>query len=126
MIAAPLALGALAQEADLCQYGPDPKLPAPYRGLPPTMKIANPAAWDDRLPRAAQGYTVTGIATGMKIPRQTLVLPNGDILVAEGRGGADPTLTPKDFIAGISRRKGSLKRISLCCRAARLAIPVAC
>ena len=35
------ALGALAQEADLSQYGPDPKLPAPYRGLLPTMKIAN-------------------------------------------------------------------------------------
>ena len=94
LIAAPLALGALAQEADLPQYGPDPKLPAPYRGLLPTMKIANPATWDDRRPRAAQGYTVTAIATGLKIPRQTLVLPNGDILVAEGRGGADPTLTP--------------------------------
>ncbi len=101
VIAAPLALGALAQEADVSQYGPDPKLPPPYRGLLPTMKIANPAAWDDRRPRAAQGYTVTAIATGLKIPRQTLVLPNGDILVAEGRGGADPTLTPKDFIAGI-------------------------
>jgi len=106
LIAAPLALGALAQETDLSQYGPDPKLPAPYRGLLPTMKIANPAAWDDRRPRAAQGYTVTAIATGLKIPRQTLVLPNGDILVAEGRGGADPTLTPKDFIAGIIKAKG--------------------
>ena len=106
MIAAPLALGALAQEADLSQYGPDPKLPAPYRGLLPTMKIANPAAWDDRRPQAAQGYTVTAIATGLKIPRQTLVLPNGDILVAEGRGGADPKLTPKDFIAGIIKAKG--------------------
>ena len=106
LIAAPLALGALAQEADLPQYGPDPKLPAPYRGLLPTMKIVNPATWDDRRPRAAQGYTVTAIATGLKIPRQTLVLPNGDILVAEGRGGADPTLTPKDFIAGIIKAKG--------------------
>lgn len=42
LLAAPLALGALAQEADLSQYGPDPKLPPPYRGLLPTMKIAGP------------------------------------------------------------------------------------
>ena len=45
----------------------------------------------------AQGYTVTAIATGLRIPRQTLVLPNGDILVAEGRGGAEPTLTPEGY-----------------------------
>ena len=42
-----------------------------------------------------------------KIPRQTLVLPNGDILVAEGRGGAAPKLTPKDVIAGFIKAKGT-------------------
>lgn len=70
------------------------------------MKIANPAPWGEKQPRAPQGYSVTAIATDLKIPRQTLVLPNGDILVAEGRGGADPTLTPKDFIAGIIKARG--------------------
>jgi glucose/arabinose dehydrogenase len=101
-----MVLGASAQQPQSAQYGSDPKLPAPYRGLLPTMKIASPAGWGDRLPRAAQGFTVTAIATNLKIPRQTLVLPNGDILVAEGRGGNDPTLTPKDLIAGIIKAEG--------------------
>jgi glucose/arabinose dehydrogenase len=70
------------------------------------MKIASPAAWGDERPTVPEGYTVTAIATDLKIPRQTLVLPNGDILVAEGRGGADPTLTPKDLIAGIIKAEG--------------------
>ena len=29
-------------------------------------------------------WTIRAIATDLKVPRQTLVLPNGDILVAEG------------------------------------------
>jgi glucose/arabinose dehydrogenase len=101
-----LSQPASAQSASSEQYGPDPKLPEPYRGLLPTMKIANPAPWGENRPRAPQGYSVSAIATDLKIPRQTLVLPNGDILVAEGRGGADPTLTPKDFIAGIIKARG--------------------
>jgi glucose/arabinose dehydrogenase len=101
-----LLLSASGKAADDEQYGPDPKLPPPHRGLLPTMKIADPAPWGERRPRAPQGYTVTAIATDLKIPRQTLVLPNGDILVAEGRGGADPTLVPKDLIAGIIKAHG--------------------
>jgi glucose/arabinose dehydrogenase len=55
-----------------------------------------------------QGYTVTAIATDLKVPRQALVLPNGDILVAEGKGGKDaPALRPKDFIAGFVMEQGS-------------------
>lgn len=88
------------------QYGADPKLPEPHRGLLPTMKIADPAAWGDQRPKVPEGYAISAIATDLRIPRQTLVLPNGDILVAEGRGGADPTLTPKDFIAGIIKARG--------------------
>src|SRR5690606_13793722 len=41
------------------------------------------------------------------IPRQTLVLPNGDILVAEGRGGYAKPLKPKDVIAGIIKSRGT-------------------
>ena len=70
------------------------------------MKIANPAPWGDQRPAVPEGYTITAIATGLGIPRQTLVLPNGDILVAEGRGGGAPKLTPKDFIAGDHQGKG--------------------
>ena len=42
----------------------------------------------------------------MQIPRQTLVLPNGDILVAEGSGGTAPTVRPKDMIAGYIKSLG--------------------
>ncbi|RZJ84820.1 MAG: sorbosone dehydrogenase family protein, partial [Massilia sp.] len=38
-----------------------------------------------------------------------LVLPNGDILVAEGRGGKAAKLKPKDVIAGYIKAKGNTK-----------------
>src|SRR5690606_6189666 len=40
------------------------------------------------------------------IPRQTLVLPNGDILVTEGTGGYAPALQPKDIVAGFIKSLG--------------------
>lgn len=88
-------------------YGPDPSLPAPERGLLPDMTVAEPAPWDDRQPTVPQGYRITAIASDLGIPRQTLVLPNGDILVAEGRGGNAPALKPKDVIAGYIKGKGT-------------------
>jgi glucose/arabinose dehydrogenase len=100
-------LAACGAEPGPPQYGADPRLPEPQRGLLPTMKIAKPAAWGDRLPTVPPGYTVTAIATDLGIPRQTLVLPNGDILVAEGRGGNAPKLNPKDMIASIIKAKGT-------------------
>jgi glucose/arabinose dehydrogenase len=89
------------------QYGAEPPLPEPQRGLLPDMTIAQPVPWGDQKPTVPQGYAIAAIATDLKIPRQTLVLPNGDILVAEGRGGSAPALTPKDFIAGIIKAKGT-------------------
>ncbi len=88
-------------------HGPTPRLPEPDRGLLPTMNIADPAEWRDRRPVVPQGYRIDAIATDLKIPRQTLVLPNGDILVAEGKGGNAPKLTPKDVIAGYIKGKGT-------------------
>ena len=81
------------------QYGANPALPEPQRGLLPSMVISRPAAWGDERPAVPQGYTIKAIATDLKIPRQTLVLPNGDILIAEGSGGGAPVLRPKDFVA---------------------------
>jgi glucose/arabinose dehydrogenase len=89
------------------QYGAAPELPAPERGIMPDMVIASPAEWGDKVPTVPEGYTVTAIAKDLKIPRQTLVLPNGDILVAEGRGGSAPDLKPKDVIAGYIKAKGT-------------------
>jgi len=89
------------------EYGATPNLPEPERGILPSMKIAEPTPWSDQLPTVPQGFRVQAIATDLKIPRQTLVLPNGDILVAEGRGGNAPKLKPKDVIAGYIKAKGN-------------------
>lgn len=84
-----------------------PDLPPPQRGLLPKMGIANPGPWGDRRPTVPDGWTITPIATDLQIPRQTLVLPNGDILVAEGKGGSAPPLRPKDIVAGTIKAKGT-------------------
>lgn len=89
------------------QYGSSPDLPKPERGILPTMKIAQPAAWGDQQPTVPQGFTISAIATDLKIPRQILILPNGDILVAEGKGGSASALKPKDVIAGYIKSKGT-------------------
>ena len=109
-LAAPLALlAACGSEGAPQQYGQDPRLPEPHRGLLPSMKIADPAPWGQERPTVPQGYRITAIATGLGIPRQTLFLPNGDILVAEGRGGSAPALRPKDIIAGLIKAKGTTR-----------------
>ena len=86
-----VALAACSGKApELEQYGGNPEMPKPHRGLMPDMTIAKPAQWGDTLPTVPKGYRISAIATDLSIPRQTLVLPNGDILVAEGRGGSAP------------------------------------
>ncbi|PIL38029.1 PQQ-dependent sugar dehydrogenase [Massilia psychrophila] len=94
-------------DANLDQYGPEPTLPEPERGLLPSMKIAEPIPWGNQQPTVPQGYTISAIATNLKIPRQTLVLPNGDILVAEGKGGNASPMKPKNLIAGYIKSKGT-------------------
>ncbi|WP_115511017.1 PQQ-dependent sugar dehydrogenase [Xanthomonas arboricola] len=101
------ALASCGKAPELKQHGTSPELPAPDRGLLPDMTIAEPAAWGERKPTVPAGYRIAAIATGLGIPRQTLVLPNGDILVAEGRGGNAPNLKPKDVIAGTIKAKGN-------------------
>ncbi len=100
-------LAACSGEVEAPQYGQNPNLPQPERGILPDMVIAEPAQWGDQRPTVPEGYTITAIATDLKIPRQTLLLPNGDILVAEGKGGNAPSLKPKDVIAGYIKSKGT-------------------
>ncbi|MDR7232214.1 glucose/arabinose dehydrogenase [Caulobacter sp. BE264] len=65
-------------------YGPNPTLPEPSRSLLPTVKISKVVGWsNDAKPRAPAGFTVQPFATGLDHPRWLLVLPNGDVLVAE-------------------------------------------
>ncbi|VVN01437.1 hypothetical protein PS645_03310 [Pseudomonas fluorescens] len=103
-----LLLSACGADGDETQArGPDPKMPEVQHTLLPSMKIAEPVAWGEQKPTVPEGYSVTAIATDLKIPRQTLVLPNGDILVAEGRGGSAAKLKPKDVIASYIKAKGN-------------------
>lgn len=101
-----IALSACDGDPDPVQYGPTPELPEPRRGLLPAMTIPRPANWGSDRPTVPQGYKIEPIATDLKIPRQTLVLPNGDILIAEGSGGNAPSLRPKDIIAGFIKNLG--------------------
>ncbi len=96
-----------SNDEDMVLYGAEPTIPDPERGLLPNMTIAEPAPWGDQVPTVPDNYSVTAIATDLLIPRQTIVLPNGDILVAEGRGGNAPKLKPKDVIAGYIKAQGN-------------------
>jgi len=64
--------------------GAEPVLPDPQSSLIPTVKVAPARGWPQGAkPNAAEGLTVTAFATGLTHPRWLLVLPNGDVLVAE-------------------------------------------
>jgi glucose/arabinose dehydrogenase len=103
---ASLTLAACGSEPAAPEYGPDPTLPAPERGLLPSMVIPRPTGWSDARPVVPEGYSIAPIASGFGICRQTLMLPNGDILVTEGTGGGAPALRPKDIIASFIKGLG--------------------
>ncbi|WP_443970639.1 PQQ-dependent sugar dehydrogenase [Sphingobium sp. CR28] len=69
-------------ESDL--QGREPKFTEQRRQILPTVKIAKPVGWAaDAAPTAPRGLSVTRFAAGLDHPRTMLLLPNGDILVAE-------------------------------------------
>ena len=98
-----------ASDPKLNQTGATPDLPQVNETLVPAMKISPPANWNGETPTVPAGFTVSAFATDLKIPRQMLVLPNGDVLIAEGRGGHAPPLRPKDVIAGVIKKQGNTK-----------------
>jgi glucose/arabinose dehydrogenase len=64
--------------------GPNPELPEPSYSAIPTIKVATAKGWTNGgTPKAAEGLDVVAYATGLQHPRWLLVLPNGDVLVAE-------------------------------------------
>ena len=85
--AALLALGACAEPARFTVAegsGANPALPAPSRALIPTVNIAPARGWAaDAMPTPAPGLRVQPFARDLDHPRWLLVLPNGDVLVAE-------------------------------------------
>jgi glucose/arabinose dehydrogenase len=61
-------------------------LPAPKTG---PLVAARPLTlpYQGQSPRLPEGFTATPFVTGLEHPRRLLVLPNGDVLVAEQRAG---------------------------------------
>src|SRR5690625_3932756 len=61
LVAATVALLLAAcgnSDPDLAQYGPNPELPEPRRGLLPDMTMPEPAPWGDQLPTVPEGYKI--------------------------------------------------------------------
>jgi len=89
-----LALAACGDEATQTVaegQGASPKLPPPRQGLIPTINIAPARGWaEGALPRPGGGLRVAAFAEGLDHPRQLIVLPNGDVLVAETNGPKRP------------------------------------
>ncbi len=88
------------------QIGPNPPLPEPHQYLLPPMHVSSVVGWKEgEAPQVAAGLQVKALATGLKNPRSLLVLPNGDILVAESGGPTPPVNRPKEIIMGWLERK---------------------
>jgi glucose/arabinose dehydrogenase len=61
-------------------------LPAPHSG-PIMTNTSLVIPYAGQAPRVPEGFTVTPFVTGLEHPRRLLVLPNGDVIVAEQRVG---------------------------------------
>ena len=64
--------------------GREPKFTEPRRQIIPTVEIAKVVGWaKDAAPTPAKGLKVNRFFSGLDHPRNLLLLPNGDVLVAE-------------------------------------------
>ena len=73
-----------AQLPEQATVGANPNLPRPNESIIPTVNISKAKGWPEGgKPQSAAGLSVTAFATGLQHPRTVLVLPNGDVLVAE-------------------------------------------
>ena len=83
-------------------FGQKPTLPAPHKGLLPTVNFAKALGWPaGAAPAAAPGLQVAAYAQGLSHPRWLYVLPNGDVLVAETDG---PDMKPIGFRGWLERQ----------------------
>ena len=102
-------------------YGPDPKLPAPTRSWVPTINwsVADEPWPSGATPKPAAGLQVRAFAQQLKHPRWLLVLPNGDVLVAEAASvPGKVSWSPRAIVQNWAQRRSgsqveSANRISL-------------
>ena len=84
---AAFSLAACGEKAKLpysAGVGPHPTLPAPNKTLIPTVNVAKAVNWNPgEKPTPGKGLAVVAFAENLDHPRWLLVLPNGDVLVAE-------------------------------------------
>ena len=122
IVAVALALAACGDIAKLSESagtGPDPQLPDPTRSVVPTVNIAPAQGWPSGgKPIAAEGLAVEAFATGLDHPRWLLVLPNGDVLVAETNSPPKEAKGIRGWVMGkVMKRAGartpSANRITL-------------
>jgi glucose/arabinose dehydrogenase len=100
LVAAALQLAACGGGQDIdkaTQYGPNPNLPEPARGLLPHMNVPKVVGWSgDETPSVPQGFRIEAIAKGLSNPRNVYPLPNGDLLIVESKKDAkEPVERPK-------------------------------
>ena len=101
--------------------GSNPALPPPSQALIPTVNIAPARGWPiGAMPTPAPGLRVQAFARDLDHPRWLLVLPNGDVLVAETNAPpkADAPSGIKAWVMGlVMKRAGaavpSANRITL-------------
>ena len=101
--------------------GAQPALPPPRTAWIPTVNIAPAQGWaPGSTPQAAAGLQVMAFADGLAHPRWLLVLPNGDVLVAEANAPPKPEANQglKGWVMGlVMKRAGaavpSANRITL-------------
>ena len=101
--------------------GPQPRLPSPNPTPIPTVNIAPARGWPvGATPQAADGMRVAAFAAGLDHPRWLLVLPNGDVLVAETNAPARPEDSTglRGFVMGLVMKQAgaaapSANRITL-------------
>ena len=79
----------------LDEEGPHPRIAKARTGPIPLFKVAKAVGWKAGAgPIPAAGLKVQPFAAGLAHPRWLLVLPNGDVLVAESGGPARPGNQP--------------------------------
>src|SRR6185369_16295557 len=83
--------GDRAELPEQSSQGPNPQIPTPRTSFIPTVNIADATGWSAKeRPMPAAGLAVKAFAAGLDHPRWMLVLPNGDVLVAETNAPPQP------------------------------------